>query len=313
MLSRSSQTTETRPARPAERADRKPTLTSGQRIDIIKECATLLGKSDFSEIDLVLYQYGLSTAHEWSGDARSYVMAMLGEESDDALTALNSYLTRESDRSSPGESPFRANRLRLFMSHLATQREFVGHVGAALQLFGVESFVAHDAIEPSLEWQAVIEAALTDCDAMVLFLHPGIITSPWCDQEVGWAFGRRRPILPLKFESDPYGFMGKLQAQHCAGKSAVQVSNAIAQWLVKTSTLHTAMATSLSWDFAILPSWDFTRRLAPLLRAIPNFAEDQLGLLEEAARINIDVRDCFIDGMPGPAWVDSFAKERRDR
>jgi hypothetical protein len=109
-------------------------LTSGQRVDIIKECATLLDKSEFAEIDLVLDQHGLSTMYEWDGDARSYVMAMLRNGNDDTLTALHSYLTGESDHSSPGKSPFRGNRLRLFLSHLASQREFVGHVGATLQL-----------------------------------------------------------------------------------------------------------------------------------------------------------------------------------
>jgi TIR domain len=286
-------------------------LTPGQRITMINECATLLDKSEWSDVDLILEQHGLPTSDMWRGDKRPYVIQMVKEARDNDLGALYTYLTSESDHSAPGKSPFKGDRLRLFTSHLATQREFVAVVGDRLALYGIEAFVAHNAIEPSLEWQQVIEAALGDCDAMAVFLHAGFRDSPWCDQEVGWAMGRGRPLLPLAFDHNPYGFMAKYQALNCAGRNGLQVGDSIADWLVKVPTLQTRLAASLSHAFRHSSSWDFTRRVAPLLEQISTFTEDQLANMEEAARVNVDVRECNIFGTLGPDWVADFVRHRR--
>ena len=278
---------------------------------MINECATLLDKRDWSEIDLVLGQHGLPTTDGWTSDKRSYVIQMIKDVTDVGLAMLHGYLTSESDRSVPGRSPFKGDRLRLFMSHLAAHREFVAIAGARLASYGVDAFVAHDAIEPSLEWQRVIEAALDDCDAMAVFLHAGFRESNWCDQEVGWAMGRGRPMLPLSFASDPYGFMAKFQALRCSGRTGGEIGDSIVEWLVKMPTLHARLGASLAHGFRHSSSWDFTRKLAPLLGQVSTFTEDQLASMEEAARLNVDVRECNIFGTMGPDWVAAFVRRRR--
>lgn len=286
-------------------------LTPGQRITMINECATLLDKGEWTDIDLILEQHGMSTAYEWNGDKRSYAIEMIKSSADPALETLHSYLTSESDHSTPGKSPFKGDRLRLFMSHLAAQRELVGIAGQRLAQYGVEAFVAHDSIEPSVDWEQVIEAGLADCDAMAVFLHEGFRESNWCDQEVGWALGRGRPILPLAFDINPYGFMAKFQAAKSAGKNGHQVGDTIVEWLVRVPTLQTAIAESLSHAFRESFSWDFTRKLVPLLEQVTTFTEDQLARMEEAARVNVDVRECNIAGTRGPDWVAGFVRARR--
>ncbi len=278
---------------------------------MINECATLLDKSDWPEIDLILDQHGMMTTDMWDGDKRPYVIQMIKASSDIELETLYSYLTSESDHSTPGKSPFKGDRLRLFLSHLALHRELVGAAGQRLAQYGIEAFVAHDNIEPSLEWQQVIEAALSDCDAMAVFLHEGFRDSLWCDQEVGWALGRGRPMLPLAFDLNPYGFMAKLQALKCAGMHGIHVGDAIAEWLVKVPTLHAALAESLSHALRHSSSWDFTRMLVPLLEQVTTFTEDQLARMEEAAQVNVDVRECNIGMTRGPEWVAQFTRARR--
>src|SRR5262249_42080402 len=91
-----------------------------------------------------------------------------------------------------GPQPSRQGQFRLFMSHLAIHEEFVGAVGANLGRYGVSSFVAHVSIEPSEEWQNVIESALRSCDAMAVFLHTGFHERYWCCQEVGVRIGAER-------------------------------------------------------------------------------------------------------------------------
>lgn len=287
-------------------------LTTGDRITMIRECATLLDKEEWPDIDLILGQHGFMTSDDWHGEGkRQYVIAITQHVGDDDLQKFHSYLTSESDNSSLGQSPFKSQRLRVFFSHLATQRDAVGETARGLTRYGIDAFVAHDDIEPSREWQDVIEAGLTDCDAMVVFLHSGFGDSKWCDQEVGWAMGRRRPLLPLSFDSNPYGFMGKYQAHKCDKLTPNAVSDAIATWLASTPSLHGRLSASFTQGFAYSGSWDFTRKISALMDRVQTFTNDDLNLIEHSASGNVDVRECHIGGIPGPHWVANFVAARR--
>ena len=289
-------------------------LTPAQRITMIRECSTLLDKQGWTDIDLVLEQHGIGTSDYWQGDADDhggYVQAMIKFTPDDALEALHTYLQAESGSGVPGDSPFQGDQVRVFFSHLAAKRDMVGAVSRSLSIFGVQAFVAHDDIQPSKEWQGVIEAALASCDAMVVFLHGGFDTSRWCDQEVGWAMGRNRPVVPLAFDLNPYGFMGKYQARTCAGQTPPAIADAIMEWLVTMPSLHGRLATSLSQAFAGSRSYDSTRRIAAMLSKMQTFSDDDLDRITEAATKNGQVFDCGIDGMDGPKWVRRFVRARR--
>ena len=103
-------------------------------------------------------------------------------------------------------------RIRIFISHTSAYRSDVGALARELNRFAFSCFVAHDVIEPSRQWQEVIELALRSCDIMLAYVTPDFETSKWCDQEIGWALGRELVVLPLKVGADPYGFFGTYQA-----------------------------------------------------------------------------------------------------
>ncbi len=290
------------------------TLNPAERIPVIRESATLLDKQDWPDIDLVLGQFGLPTSDfDVPSTKSAYVIQMIKDVSDDSLTNLHTYLIGEaSGASQPGRGPWTGDKLRLFCSHLAVHKQVVGQVGDHLARFGVEPFVAHDSIEPSTEWAQVIEYALADCDAMIVFLHDGFRESTWCDQEVGWALGRRRPILPLNYGIHPYGFLGKFQDQPCGHANPVQVGNYIMDWLSKTPSLHARLAHGLVDAFVGSGSWDFTRLVAPFLDRMTAVTDDDLTRMEKAAQDNIDVRECAVTRqLSGPEWVKLFVSQRR--
>lgn len=286
-------------------------MTPGQRIALIQESAELLAKHDYDYIDLVLGQFALPTSDYWQGTKTGYVVAMIKDATDKALNELHTFVTGEADLSKPGQTPWSGTKLRLFCSHLAMHRETVGEVRDALDRYGVDAFVAHTSIEPSMEWQSVIEAALMDCDAMVVFLHDGFVESRWCDQEVGWALGRRRPILPLNYGLHPYGFLGKLQDQPCINAHPVKVAQYIIDWLTKTPTLHASISHGLVGAFVNSGSWNFTRSIVPLLERIEAVSEEDLASMERAAETNVDVRECVVGDQTGPEWVKAFVARRR--
>lgn len=290
-------------------------LSTGDRIDMIRECATLM--ANMEDIDLILSEYGASTSN-WYDEItpRDYVAKMLADADSGILSAIYDYVTRRSDTSRPGQSPWKTDQLRLFCSHLAKHRGLIGEVGSSLQRFGIEPFVAHDSIEPSKEWQQVIEAGLREADAMIVFLHDGFIESRWCDQEVGWAMGRRIPILCLNYGQHPYGFLGKYQDEACLHLRPSQVAERVGDWASRIPTLQGRMGTGLARSFEQSRSWDGTRTLVTMLDRIPSLTEDELQMLERGAASNTQVSQVTIpDGkdkwIAGPEWVAAYAKSRR--
>ncbi len=102
--------------------------------------------------------------------------------------------------------------LRLFISHLSTNKKEAAELKAALAQFEVAAFVAHEDIEPTRKWQGEIELALNSMHALVALVTPGFHESKWTNQEIGWALGRGLLILPVKSGADPEGFIGSVQA-----------------------------------------------------------------------------------------------------
>ncbi len=103
-------------------------------------------------------------------------------------------------------------RIRVFMSHTSAHKVPVGEIARELNREAFSCFVAHDAIEPSRQWQDVIELALRTSDVLVAYVTSDFTSSRWTDQEVGWALGREIPVIPVKVDTDPYGFFGAYQA-----------------------------------------------------------------------------------------------------
>ncbi len=156
--------------------------------------------------------------------------------------------------------------------------------------------MAHNSIDPSEEWQTVIEAGLRSCDGMVVFLHEGFRESAWCDQEVGYALARRVPVLPVGIDLLPYGFMGKLQAAKCSDEGAPRVAEKVLQWLLRTPSAQSAMTEGLVAAFERSSSYEITRKVIGMLEKMPTFSPNQLQRLEGAARSNDQVSAAVLRG-----------------
>jgi hypothetical protein len=282
-------------------------MERGVHVELIKESATLLARLEWAELDLVLREYGLPTseqAHAHVGKLE-YSIAMLGSVEDETLRALHQYLTGTGEGAT-GTGPWQPGHLKLFMSHLAAYQDLVGEISGHLAPLGIDAFVAHDSIEPSQEWQTMIEAALWSCDAMVVFLHDRFRESDWCDQEVGFALGRRVPVLPLNYGTVPYGFIGKFQATRCATRSPRDVADLIVEWLARVPTARSALTDAAVWAFENSGSYDSTRRIFTFLKRFENYTPDQLDRLARAAERNSQVRNAVFGMSAVPDLIRKF-------
>ena len=106
---------------------------------------------------------------------------------------------------------WRNGYFRMFISHITSKKKQASRLKTVLEDYGITSFVAHEDINPTKEWQKEIQRALNSMDCMSAMLYEGFHQSNWCDQEVGIALGRNVTVLPLLPDSDPYGFFGEYQ------------------------------------------------------------------------------------------------------
>ncbi len=173
-------------------------MQPGERVIVIKRVAEQLAATDdWGEIDLVLEQFGFPISDHWQGGMKSYIIEFIKDGSDDSLVAIDQFLMGDSQ---PRDEPWENKGFRLFLTHVATQKQVAHSLKSCLQFYGVDAFVAHDDIQPGKGWQLVIESALHSCDALAGLLHKGFRKSDWCDQEVGIAMGRGVAVVPIQYD-----------------------------------------------------------------------------------------------------------------
>ncbi len=203
------------------------TLTPSDRIKLIKEVSARLTMEEWPLIDLTLKQFGLPWSNQWNGTKDSYIIEMVENASDETLIELGQHVGFQFEEAGRlrVEPPFwREGMFKLFISHLAAHRAFAAQLQEALLNYGISSFVAHNDIEPTLEWQTQIQTALATSDALVALLHKDFHASNWTDQEIGFAMGRAIPVFSVRYEQDPYGFIGRFQAFNGNGKTATALA-----------------------------------------------------------------------------------------
>lgn len=203
-------------------------LTPSQRIKILKAVAHRLAEDEWPLIDLTLTQFKLPMSTSWSGEKIAYVLEMAKDASDETLNGLAEHF--ELPAALPGApsvyrpSFWKDGTLKVFISHLAAHRKFAGELQEQLLKLGISAFVAHNDIEPTLEWQTEIERGLATCDSLVALLHPDFHLSNWTDQEIGFAMGLGVPVFAVRLGQDPYGFIGRFQAFNGMGRTPAAIA-----------------------------------------------------------------------------------------
>jgi TIR domain len=278
-------------------------MNRGTRIELIKNIAAALSDFDWTVIDLALSEFNLPVSDRWDGEKYEYCIQMVQRGGDRTLTELNDYL-HGTALASPSDEPWSTRGLYAFLSHVGAHRRLASTLKQALAEFGIEAFVAHDDIDPSKEWQAVIRAGLSSCHAFIALLTDGFKASDWCDQEVGLVLARDVPVVPISVDLQPYGFLGAFQSLD--GRSlkrfdprtdfaiASTIAEQIACSLLKDprtgSVLTDRMVDALAASSCFRVSNMLARRLA---ESAPLITPQQLHRLRQAEQQNDQVMRAF--------------------
>lgn len=144
--------------------------------------------------------------------------------------------------------------LKMFISHLSSNRAKMSALKAGLANWGITAFIAHEDIQVSREWRDEVEAGLETMEVLAAVVEPGFKESDWCAQEVGFALGRKVDIIPLRAGLDPFGFFGKYQGIQIKGKMPELVASEIAQVLLKKPQHRDRILQSMTKAFSSLNS-----------------------------------------------------------
>lgn len=283
-------------------------LSPSQRVHVISEIARRLGNEEWSLIDLTLRQFGLEWTDTWPGNDRtSYVIEMIDRADDGALVELSRHLGYEltSSRLQVEPSFWQAGFSRVFVSHLARFRGFAGEIQQELLLYGMSSFVAHNDIEPTSEWQDEIELALATCDTMLVLLHPGFHESHWTDQEIGYAMGRGVMIATVRLGTDPYGFIGRFQALDGQDKTAEELARELFRILRRHRMTRRAVAQGVVECFCQSNSYKAAKRNMGLLEELADWD----ATLSNRARAAMKENDQLQGAWSVPGRLEAFIEK----
>ena len=172
--------------------------------------------------------------------------------------------------------------VRIFLSHISEERAFTGEVSEELMFGGMDGFVAHRDIEPDSEWQGEIERALMSCDVFVGLLHRGFSSRYWTQQEVGWALGRRIPVLMIHLGEAPVGFPGRVQAHRPGKNSPRAVASSIAKGLSVNPIFGPTIVKALVRSLAEASSYSEGREAAERLEEFGSLSNPVLDAIEAA-------------------------------
>lgn len=187
-----------------------------------------------------------------------------------------------------------ANHFKLFISHVSLQKDTAHGLKEALKQYQISTFVAHDDIEPTRQWQDEIEEALRSMDVLVALLTPGFHKSKWTDQEVGYAIGSGKLVIPLRLGADPHGFIGKFQGYTIKKDTPyTTIAKDLFQTIARHPTTSRRMAGALTQRFEGACSWASAKSTMGLLEECLVIPEELLKRIEAAEKNNCQISDSW--------------------
>lgn len=273
-------------------------LRASDRIKVIREIARLLAPEEWSLIDLTLRQFYLPATDQWQGEKGDYVVEMISDAKDDTLIELASHLGYELERERSAIEPsfWRTGYFRLFLSHLASNKEKATRLQLELLKFHISAFVAHKDIQPVKEWEEEIIVALSTCDALLALLDTGFHKSEWTDQEIGFAMGKDNLVITVSLGETPYGFMGRFQAIDGKSKSEAELAEEICNILTEHKQTAKRMAYALLGKFETSDTFQDAKNNMRLLEKVTYWDQTLTHRIKSAKDNNDQIEKAY--GVP---------------
>jgi hypothetical protein len=137
-----------------------------------------------------------------------------------------------------------AEEIKAFISYSSLDKEIASVLQETLSYYKIVSFLAHENIEISQEWETRIINELQETNFFICLLSKNFLKSPYCLQETGIALILKKPIIPLSLDKTVSpGFISK-----CQSKSVTKESLSIEDIIPGLLRFHKIIAIDIIFD-----------------------------------------------------------------
>jgi hypothetical protein len=240
---------------------------------------------------------------------RRDIVDFLTQSNDQVIADISEYLNATGNLPNiPHSKNALPNQVRVFITHLDQHKQVASQLKSALELEGLNGFVAHQDITDSAPWREFLQSELQSCDAFVVLVTEGIENSVWCQQEIGWAISRRIPVIPIKFETGVanLGFLADIQFMTYGLGGFADISKRILEVLARNSSTHERIRSSDFELFAASYSCNRTRALWARLKKWLPFSDHEKSIIRDAFTKNPQVKETVVDNRNLIDIVEEF-------
>lgn len=213
-----------------------------ERLDLISKIGReLQSRFSYHDIDVFLAQFGVKAPAAVGTNSKwIYSKTALQDQPEALILQIARELqlphgVSEIADANPPRNWQGTSLLRLFISHISKDRVKATRLKECLAPYGIVGFVAHEDIEPTLEWQDEIMRGLNTMDALVAIHTPGFSASTYTQQEVGFALGRGVKIISFEMGEQPTGFISRRQSLPRRSRPAEEIAKEINRLLREDS------------------------------------------------------------------------------
>lgn len=185
--------------------------------------------------------------------------------------------------------------VRAFISYSTEDKIIAGKIKQGLEVYGIETFLAHEDIDPAAEWELVILDNLESTDVFVAIITDSFSTSKWTDQESGIAFTKGKVIIPISIGGKhPYGFIGKYQSlKFNTDSRSIDCEEIIKAVIKRKPQLETQILDSLIKSFITVNSWESAKNKARLLLSFDKISKQQINDIFQGVLTNDQIHGSF--------------------
>lgn len=189
--------------------------------------------------------------------------------------------------------------LKLFLSYVEDDEgeRVTDQLHNALSELHIGSVMAKHNINPGADWVETIRKHLCDSIALVCVATSGYSKSVWAQQEIGYALGRKLPVLWIRYAKDevPLGFLAHQQALEPKDVAKpAGIADAVLRWLASNGQTSDFIADMLIFALEQSESYDDARALVKTLATLKGLTGSQWKRVEAAASFNRQVGNAVI-------------------
>ena len=178
----------------------------------------------------------------------------------------------------------------IFVSHSNKDINLTKEIEGFINKSYIKLFFAHRGINGSEKWNETIRVNIDGCDGMLALVTPNFHTSEYTKQEVGAAWVRKKPILPVCVDkARPKGFIKEIQWILYSNSWPYESTGEIIKFALSQNREHEEMVDIVVKMLIGSESYPHSGCLTTILESEESLTPKQIAGIEHALETNPQV------------------------